>query len=125
MTTIEELFAGQDEARQLFDAVQQVVQAIGPVELKVSKSQVAFYHRRAFAWVWRPGQYLSGKTAPLVLTIGLRRRDGSQRWKEVVEPYPGRFTHHLELYAVLDVDDEVRGWLQEAYHSAGLGKAHR
>jgi hypothetical protein len=36
----------------------------------------------------------------------------------VVEPYPGRFIHHLELYATSDIDNEVRKWLQEAWTAA-------
>jgi hypothetical protein len=45
-------------------------------------------------------------------------RSDSPRWKEIVEPAPGRFTHHLELYDVADVDDEVRGWLRQAWEAA-------
>jgi hypothetical protein len=41
----------------------------------------------------------------------------SPRWKEIVEPAPGRFTHHLELHSTADVDDEVQSWLQEAWES--------
>jgi hypothetical protein len=50
-----------------------------------------------------------------VLTVGLRRRDGSPRWKQIVEPYPGRFTHHLELRSPGEVDAEVEAWLREAW----------
>ena len=46
-------------------------------------------------------------------------RDHSPRWKQVVEPAPGRFTHHLELRSVDEVDDEVGGWLREAWEAAG------
>jgi hypothetical protein len=65
-----------------------------------------------------PGTYLRGRHAPLVLTISLRRRDSSTRWKEIVEPTPGRFTHHLELRSATDVDDQVRSWLREAWADA-------
>jgi len=116
--TLDEYFAGQKESRQLFEAVWAAVEAIGPVELRVSKSQVALRRRRAFAWVWMPGKYLRGKVAPLVLTISLRRRGASPRWKEIVEPAPGRFTHHLELYQAGDVDGQVRDWLREAWGEA-------
>ena len=119
MTTLDEFFAGQEESRQLFEAVRGAVEAIGPVELRVGKSQVSFRRRKAFAWAWRPGQYLRGKTAPLVLTLSFASRDSSPRWKQIVEPSPGRFTHHLELYSVADLDDEVRGWLRDAWAAAG------
>jgi hypothetical protein len=119
MTTLDEFFAGQEESRQLFDEVRRAVEAIGPVELRVGKSQVSFRRRKAFAWVWRPGQYLKGKTAPLVLTLALGHRDVSPRWKQIVEPRPGHFTHHLELYSVNDVDEEVRAWLRDAWAASG------
>ena len=109
--TLDEYFEGYNEARPLFEAVRE---AIGPTELRVTKSQIAFCRRQPFAWVWIPARYLRGKTAPLVLTLSLRRRDTSPRWKEIVEPAPGRFTHHLELYTVTDVDEQVGDWLREA-----------
>jgi len=84
----------------------------------VTKSQVAFRRRRAFAWAWMPGAYLRGQVAPLVLTLSFRRREPSPRWKEVVESYPGRFAHHLELRSTAEIDDEVRAWLQEAWAAA-------
>jgi len=118
MTTLEEFFAGQEPSKQIFEAVQQAIETIGPAELRISKSQVSFRRRRAFAWVWMPGQYLRGKSAPLVLTLSFRQRDKSPRWKEIVEPTPGRFTHHLELYSTADVDNEVRDWLQDAWAAA-------
>jgi hypothetical protein len=116
--TLDDYFQGQDGARALFERVRAVVEAIGPARIRVGKSQVSFRRRVGFASVWRPGQYLRGPQAPLVLTVALRRHDGSPRWKQVVEPAPGRFTHHLELRATADVDDEVRAWLQEAWEAA-------
>ncbi len=97
------------------------MEGIGQFEIQATKSQVSFLRKKAFAWVWIPGKYLKGRQglAPLVLTIGLRRLDHSPRWKEIVEPYPGRFTHHLELHSISDIDDEVRGWIREAWECAG------
>jgi len=116
--TLDEFFSGQGESRELFEAVRRAVDEIGPAEVRVTKSQVAFCRRKAFAWVWMPSQYLRRKVAPLVLTLGFRHRNNSPRWKKVVEPYPGRFTHHLELNAAAEVDDEVRRWLHEAWMAA-------
>lgn len=116
--TVDEFFADYPESRQLFEALRCAVEAIGPAELRVTRSQIAFRRRVAFAWAWAPARYLRGATAPLVLTLSFHRRDASPRWKEIVEPAPGRFTHHLELYAVGDIDDQVRNWLQEAWLAA-------
>jgi hypothetical protein len=117
--TLNEFFAGQEESRMIFDTLENIIASLGPVDVRVTKSQVAFYQHRAFAWVWIPGKYLRGKQALLVLTVSLRRKDSSPRWKEIVEPRSGRFTHHLELYSSADLDDEVCAWLQEARSDAG------
>jgi len=117
--TLDDFFAGHPAARRLFDAGRDAVDGIGPADLRVTKSQVAFRRRVGFAYAWMPAMYLRTGDVPLVLTIGLRRRDESPRWKEVVEPAPGRFTHHLELRASSEVDDAVRGWLREAWEAAG------
>jgi hypothetical protein len=112
--TLEEFFEGQELSRQLFDAMRGMIEKLGPVELRVTKSQIAFRRGKAFAWAWMPGKYLRRKAAPLVLSVSLPERDASPRWKQIVEPAPGRFMHHLELYAIDEIDDEVRAWLQVA-----------
>ena len=117
--TVDEFFAEHDQSRRLFDRVREAVASIGPAQVRVTKSQIAFRRGRGFASVWMPGQYLGATEVPLVLTVGLRRRDHSPRWKQIVEPAPGRFTHHLELRAESEVDAEVRAWLVEAWETAG------
>jgi len=111
-------FDGFEDARQVYAVVETAVLALGSVSVRVGKSQIAFRRLRAFAWAWVPGRYLHGATAPLVLSIALRRRDASPRWKEVVEPAPGRFMHHLELRTSDALDPEVLRWLREAWEEA-------
>ncbi len=96
-----------------------VVGEVGPSERRITKSQIAWRRRRGFARVWTPDRYLHGDGAPLVLSVALPRRDASPRWKEVVEPRPGHWMHHLELRAEDDVDDDVAAWLREAWAAAG------
>jgi len=99
--TVDQFFAGHDESRRLFDRVREAVASIGPAQVRVTQSQIAFRQGRGFASVWMPG------------------RDHSPRWKQIVEPAPGRITHHLELRAESEVDAEVRAWLVEAWETAG------
>lgn len=113
--TLDEFFAGWEESRRIFDVLRGAAEAAGSVELDVTKSQVAFRRRRPFAWAWVPDRYLHGRHAPLVLTISFRHSHPSPRWKQIVEPAPGRFTHHMELYSVDEIDDEVRACLREAW----------
>jgi uncharacterized protein DUF5655 len=90
-------------------------------DVRVTRSQIAFRQRRAFAWLWRPRRWLGRRAAEIVLSVGLPRRDASLRWKEVVQPTPRLWMHHLELGSVDEVDDEVAGWLREAAdHAANM-----
>ena len=116
--TLDEFFAGHEDSRKIFEALREAIEDLGPVEIRVTKSQVAFCRKKAFAWAWIPDRYLRGEHAPLVLTLRFRYRDPSPRWKEIVEPYPGRFTHHLELHSATDIDDEVCAWLSVAWEAA-------
>ncbi len=117
--TLDEFFGGCEPARQLFERVRAAIEKVGEAEIRVTKSQVAFRRRLGFAFVRMPDMYLKRGDVPLVLTIGLWRRDASPRWKQVVEPAPGRYTHHLELRSPEEIDDEVLRWLQEAWELAG------
>jgi predicted transport protein len=117
--TLEEFFAGWDDSFQLFEVLRKEIEMLGPAEMRVQKSQVSFRRARPFAFVWIPGKTLHRKAALLVLTLGFCYRDDSPRWKEIVEPHPGRFTHHLELYSVEEIDDQVRSWLKAAWDDAG------
>ena len=89
--SLDEYFAGSDpHSSELFEVLRTAVESLGPVEVRATKSQIAFRRRLGFAWTWIPGQYLTGHKdlAPLVLTVDLHRHDDSPRWKSVVEPHP-------------------------------------
>jgi len=118
LPTLDEFFADHDDSRMLFDALLDRINSIGTADYKVTKSQIAFRRKKQFAWVWMPGKYLRGKTAPLVLSLSFPDRDPSPRWKEIVEPAPGRFMHHLELYNVSYIDGDVICWLRSAWEQA-------
>ena len=74
--TVDEFFSGYEESRRIFDALRTAIDALGPVEVRVTKSQIAFRRKKAFAWAWAPGMYLRRGHAPLVLTLSFARRDG-------------------------------------------------
>lgn len=112
-----QFFAGRPDGSTVAAEVSRVVDSLGPHEVRVSRSQVAFRRRTGFAYLWRPGQYVTSDV-PAVLSIALPRQDASPRWKEVVHVSPGVWMHHLELHSPAEVDDEVGAWLQEAYDAA-------
>ena len=116
--TPEEFFAGHELGLAALEKACEMVRSTLPVDVRVSKSQVALRRRRGFAYLWLPGQYLDKPTAEVVLTIALGRRVDSPRFKEVVHPSSKQWVHHLEIHALSDLDDEVGDWLREAAERA-------
>jgi len=117
-STPEEAFSGSPRGLELFHAVEAMLASPTPPEVRATKSQVAFREKRGFAYLWWPGRYLDS-AVPAVLSIALSERIESARFKEVVNPSPGVWMHHLELHAVDELDAEVAGWLREAREGAG------
>jgi hypothetical protein len=114
----EDLLAGHPVALEVLSRVRELLDALGPYDMRVFRSQIAFRRRRGFAYLWRPGQYLSGPVAEVVLSVVLGRQDPSPRWKQVVHPSPAHWMHHLELRGTAELDEEVGDWLREAYDRA-------
>lgn len=116
-STPQDLFRDSPEGLDLCISVQDFIAGIVEATVRTTISQVAFRHRRAFAWVWNPRRHL--KTAvPAVLSIALPRHLHSARVKEVVHTAPGAWMHHLELHDVSELDEEIAGWLKEAFDAA-------
>lgn len=110
-------FEGHQDALPLYELLQEkILEEIGHVRIKVQKSQISFYNKHLFACVSflpvrrkkdRPDDYI-------VVTFGLNHRVVSSRIDVAVEPYPGRFTHHLLISCTEEIDDELVGWIKEA-----------
>lgn len=115
----EDFFAGHPASFAAFQRVRGLIEGIGPVEVRTSRSQVAFRRRRGFAYLWMPGRWLAHPAAETVLSIALPAPLASPRFKEVVHPSPRIWMHHLEIHHLDDVDAEVAGWLADAYAAAG------
>jgi hypothetical protein len=116
---LDDFFRGYGDSRRIFDALRRVIGRLQPNSMSITKSQVSFRRRKAFAWAWIPDRYLHGRHAPLVLSLALGYRNPAGRWKQVVEPAPGKFMHHLELRTPADLDVEVVEWICEAWAESG------
>ncbi|MGB7964086.1 MAG: DUF5655 domain-containing protein [Propionicimonas sp.] len=110
-------FGGSPLGLALYRAVAEAIASIGAADVRVTKSQIAFRRRRAFAYVWRPDRYLKSDV-PAVLSIALPHEVPSPRFKQVAHPAPRVWMHHLELRDTAQIDDEVRSWLAAAFASA-------
>lgn len=99
----------------VYETVLDALRAVAPdVQVRTSRSQIAFRRARGVAYLWRPGQYLRHPRTELVLSIALPHALHSQRFAEVAHPAPSTWMHHLDIRGVDDIDDEVRTWLAEA-----------
>jgi hypothetical protein len=113
---LEHLFAGRPAALLLFHTIRQYILSLGPVTVEVMKTQVSFGAKTKFAWVWLPHMWIKKQPdKSVVLTFDLRSRIDDPRIIQVVEPRPGRFTHHVVIPEEPNLDADVREWIREAY----------
>ena len=95
---------------------EQILAQIPDVKIKVAKTQITFANKRGFAFVsFNPCR----KTAQqpkvwMTVTFGLGYRKESPRIDVSTEPYPGRWTHHVMVGCVEEIDEELMDWIQEA-----------
>lgn len=118
--TIDELgfFEAQTGAFALYEALKSRIDECFPeTDIQVKKTQINFKNRHIFACV--SFQRVLKKTMLpnpyIVLTLGLPYPLESPRVAVKTEPYPGRWTTHIVLGTVDEIDDELIAWLSEAY----------
>lgn len=99
----------------IFEAYEGAVLSCGESRMKVSKTQISWGNPYLFAMLSQPRRASDRKAGALLATLGLNRRLDSPRILQAVEPYPGRWTHHLLLTGPEAVDGQLRAWLAEAY----------
>lgn len=100
---------GDSHCIALFEAAEAAILACGESAMTVQKSQISWGNPLKFA-------FLSfGKGSSLILTFGLNARTEHPKIFQAVEPYPGRWTHHMILSDVSDIDSTVGHWLKDAY----------
>ena len=103
---------------EAFEAL--VLEAVPGAEVKVQKTQITFSNRHGFAFVsFLPARRAKDRPDPYItVTLGLHRRLDSPRVDQASEPYPGRWTHHLVIGSVEEIDGELMVWVREAYDFA-------
>ena len=113
-------FDGRPLELSLYEALFSALDAAFPqASVKVQKSQISFYGRHLFAAASLPVR--RKKTWPehcILVTFGLSHRVEDPRIAVAVEPYPGRWTHHVLVSEPGQIDDELLGWLRESYDFA-------
>jgi hypothetical protein len=107
--TVEESFAGHlPRLRGVYDAVLAHLLTLGPVHEDATRVGVFLKRDRKLAEV-RP------RSRDVSLALYLPRQVRSPRITRVIGAGTPRVVHLLSLRTAEDVDDEVRGWLSEAF----------
>lgn len=111
-------FNSMPQALPLYEALSKRLLAAFPkVSVEVKKTQITFRVKYGFAFVsLRP---VKGCPKVFILvSFGLSYLLSSSRIYREVEPYPNRWTHHVVVSRVEDIDDELMGWLTQAQEFA-------
>ena len=115
-------FNTKPEVLPLYKAIEGVI--CGEFEdtrIKVQKTQISFYNKHLFACASLPVRKVKGwPDSCLVFTLGLNRKLENPRVAYVVEPYPGRWTHHILIQSEEEIDVELIEWIKEAYYFAKM-----
>lgn len=112
-----QFFDRYPDAIPLYEKFEKCVEDLVPeVRIKVQKTQISFYNRHMFACVSFAGVRRK-KDCPdcyIVVTFGLEHKAESPRIDIATEPYPNRWTHHVLISELEEIDDELMGWIREA-----------
>ena len=117
MEEILQFFDAHPDALPLYDKFEKcVTEHVPEVRIKVQKTQISFYNRHMFACV-SFARVRKKKDCPdsyIVVTFGLDHRAVSPRIDIATEPYPNRWTHHVLISELSEIDDELMAWMEEA-----------
>jgi hypothetical protein len=102
-------FAGaQPQVRAAFDRILEIVSALGPVTVLPEKTRIALHVRMSFAAFTPRQRWLNGH-------VVLARRAESPRFLRIDTYSPRNIVHTFRVHGPDEVDDEVAGWLAQAY----------
>ena len=117
MEEILQFFDAHPDAFPLYDKFEKcVMEHVPEARIKVQKTQISFYNRHMFACV-SFARVRKKKDCPdsyIVVTFGLDHRAVSPRIDIATEPYPNRWTHHVLISELSEIDDELMAWVEEA-----------
>ena len=110
-------FDKHPDALPLYETFEDKVRTIvSDVRIKVQKTQISFYNKHMFACV-SFARVRKKKDCPenfIVVTLSLNHKLESPRVDIATEPYPNRWTHHLLISDMSEIDEELMEWVKEA-----------
>ena len=110
-------FSQHMEALPLYEKLEErILTEIPDVKVKAARTQISFSNKRGFAFVsFNPCRRAKERPAVwMTVSFGLGYRKEAERVDVATEPYPGRWTHHVMVGSMSEIDEELLGWLKEA-----------
>ena len=110
-------FEGQESSLPIYETLRAaILREIGGVSIEVKRTQISFRTKNLFAAVSFTPVRRAALRPPVWLTVtfGLACRLEDPRIDAAVEPYPNRWTHHVMLGGVQEIDGQLLAWLREA-----------
>ena len=105
------------DALPLYESFREaVLEKVPDTRIEVRKTQISFFNRHMYAAVsFAPVRRVKNRPDPfLTITFGIPYRKESARIDVAVEPYPNRWTHHVMIGSVEEIDQELLSWIEEA-----------
>ena len=110
-------FDRKQDALPLYETFREaVLEKVPDTRIEVKKTQISFFSRHMYAAVsFAPVRRVKNRPDPfLTITFGMPYRKESARIDVAVEPYPNRWTHHVMIGSVEEIDQELLSWIEEA-----------
>ena len=112
-------FDNHPAAVPLYEAFEAKLLEIFPLTtIRVQKTKITFSNRHVYACVsfQRVRKKADLPDSYIVITLGLPYPLESDRVAVKTEPYPGRWTTHIVVGAIEELDDELFVWIRQAYN---------
>ena len=110
-------FVAHMDALDMYEKLEeQILAGILDVKIKAAKTQITFANKRGFAFVsFNPCRRAAQRPKVwMTISFGLGYRKESPRIDAATEAYPGRWTHHVMVGSVDEIDEELMNWIKEA-----------
>lgn len=110
-------FGEHMDALPMYEKLEERILAqIPDVKIKVARTQITFTNKRGFAFVsFNPCRRAKDRPEVwMTVTFGLGYRKELPRIDAATEAYPGRWTHHVMVGSVEEIDKELMDWIKEA-----------
>ena len=111
-------FYDHPAALPLYEHLEEALYSSFPeVNRRVQKTQITFFNRHVFTCVSfaRVKRKTLLPDPYIVITLGLPGPLASERVAVRTEAYPGRWTTHIVIGSTEEIDEELMGWIGEAY----------